>query len=76
MEAERLKVYAAIFGVPCDLSSQCPFFRVRKVDEGCVAVCEFTDRVLSRANARKCVELWQECPFYKQGLEYGLGRSS
>jgi hypothetical protein len=53
--------------VPCDLKSECPFFKIERVDEDqCVVYCDAADRYLTRHNARKCASpAWSECPFYR-----------
>jgi hypothetical protein len=71
LEEKSTPAYYPVHVIPCDLRSECPFFKVEKVDEDqCVAVCTAADRVLTRSNARKCASpAWRECPFYKIGVE-------
>ncbi len=61
--------YLPIHVIPCDTRSDCPFFKVIRQDEYCVARCLATERFITRSKVQKCVENWADCPFYKMALE-------
>ncbi|WP_440059675.1 hypothetical protein ACSU1N_00510 [Thermogladius sp. 4427co] len=68
---EPTPAYYPVHVIPCETRSECPFFKIEKIDEDqCIAICTVADRVMTRSNVRKCVSsIWKECPFYKIGVE-------
>jgi hypothetical protein len=72
LDTNIMKFYPKIHLIPCDMTSQCPFFEVKVVDKEkglCIAKCTIFDKYLTRSSVRKCIEYWKECPFYKIGLQ-------
>lgn len=67
-----LEFYPKIHLIPCDLSSNCPFYEVRVIDKDkrlCVARCLIFDRYLTKSSVKKCIDYWKNCPFYKVSSE-------
>jgi len=63
-------VYLKIHLIACESVSPCPFYEVKVVDEDrklCIARCSVFDKYLTRSSVKKCIEYWNQCPFYKIG---------
>ncbi|BFH73815.1 hypothetical protein SJAV_17590 [Sulfurisphaera javensis] len=47
------------------LSSQCEYFDIKRVNQGYISYCKAINRVLTLSQAKNCVIYWQSCPFRK-----------
>ncbi len=71
----RERYYPPIHVIPCEYRSNCPYFQLKRIDKQrnlCVAKCRVTGQYIVRSKVVKCIEHWNNCPFYKIGIEENL----
>jgi len=64
LRRDKLKIYVPIHALPKEISIECPYAALSKMEMGIViAYCKVLDRPLTRFEAITCSKYWRDCPF-------------